>query len=161
MILTSALLRKKLLVGLIASVLLTLLFAALSSAHAGQRTAVVRSGLLDDFGLATTPVVSKLQKQGYKVTRVPWWWPVSGKVDLMVGHSMGGTVAMRCPKSQCKRVVTIDPSRMNAGCRPGGGCTNYYNPANFPGGGSVRGATNKRIGWGHLTAPWKVAPVLR
>lgn len=172
MILTFALLRKQLLVVALLALGFLLTFGGINRAQAAtesqtyefssvKKRAVVRSGLLDDFGLATTPVVSKLQRQGYSVSRVPWWWPVSGKVDLMVGHSMGGSMALLCPKSQCKRVVTIDPPRMNAGCRKGGGCTNYYNRYNFPGGGYVRGAANKSIGWGHLSAPWKVAPVLR
>jgi hypothetical protein len=120
----------------------------------GRQIAVVKSGLFDDLGIFTAPVVSKLQKQGYQVERRPWWWPEpdSRRVALAAGHSLGGSAVLTCPDGTCKRVVSIDPPRMNPGCRSGN-CDNYYSPLNPIGGGSARGARNHRIPPGHLLAP--------
>jgi hypothetical protein len=127
----------------------------------GRPLAVVKSGLLDDFGLFTQPVVQKLQKAGYQVERRPWWFPESDArpVALAVGHSMGGSAVLTCPRGTCVRVVSIDPPRMNPGCRSGN-CDNYHSPYNPIGGGSARGARNHRIPAGHLRAPIYVLPHL-
>lgn len=124
--------------------------------EAQAKTALVRSGLFDDFGIFTRPVEEGLKAQGYKVTRKPWWMADGGKYTVAVGHSMG---ADRVLSDNAGHIITIDPTLANRGCPKGKRCTNYYSPLNkVPliiccGGYEVRGAKNIPIGYGHVQAP--------
>lgn len=137
-------------------VLAFLLVAAWFVSVATARTALVRSGLFDDFGVFSRPVEDGLKKQGYAVKRIPWWASKSGSFTIEVGHSKG---ADRVLADGGRRVIAIDPTIANQGCKPKSDCTVYYGPANkFPlifccGGYPARGAKNIKIGWGHLQAP--------
>ena len=123
--------------------------------QADARTALVRSGLFDDFGFFTRPVEDGLRAQGYKVTRKPWWAADSGRYTVAAGHSKG---ADRVLRDNAKTIIAIDPTFVNPGCQKGN-CTAYVGPANkFPfliccGGYEVRGAKNIAISYGHVQAP--------
>lgn len=123
---------------------------------ADARTALVRSGLLDDFGVFTRPVEEGLRAQGYKVTRKPWWMSDDGRYTVAVGHSKG---ADRVLRDGARKIIAIDPTLANPGCPMGRDCTAYVGHLNkFPfliccGGYEVRGAKNIAIGWGHTSAP--------
>jgi hypothetical protein len=123
---------------------------------ANARTALVRSGLLDDFGIFTRPVEDGLKAQGYKVTRIPWWKADSGKYTVAAGHSKGADAVLR---DNAKTIIAIDPTLANSGCPKGRDCTAYVGHANkFPfliccGGYEVRGAKNIAIAPGHVQAP--------
>lgn len=125
-------------------------------AQADARTALVRSGLLDDWGILTRPVEDGLRAQGYKVTRRTWYAADHGRYDLAAGHSKG---ADRVLKDNARKIISIDPTLGNPGCAKGKDCTAYVGHANkFPfliccGGYEVRGAKNIPIGYGHVQAP--------
>ena len=120
------------------------------------RTALVRSGLLDDFGIFMRPVEDGLRAQGYKVTRKPWWVADNGRYTVAVGHSKG---ADRVLRDNARKIIAIDPTLVNPGCQKGRDCTAYVGHLNkFPfliccGGYEVRGAKNIAIGYGHVQAP--------
>lgn len=124
--------------------------------QAEAKTALVRSGLLDDFGVFTRPVEDGLRKQGYKVTRKPWWKPDTGRYTVAAGHSKGADAVLR---DNARLIIAIDPTLANPGCPNGRECVAYVGRANkFPlivccGGYEVRGAKNIPIGWGHTRAP--------
>lgn len=133
-----------------------LLFVLCFFGPASARTALVRSGLLDEFGVFTRPVEDGLRAQGYKVTRKPWWASDNERYDVAAGHSMG---ADRVLKDRARKIIAIDPTFVNPGCPRTKDCTAYVGHANkFPfliccGGYEVRGAKNIAISYGHVQAP--------
>jgi hypothetical protein len=135
---------------------LVAILAAFFIAPADARTALVRSGLFDDFGIFTRPVEDGLRAQGYKVTRRTWYAADHGRYTVAAGHSKG---ADRVLRDNAKTIIAIDPTFVNPGCARGKDCTAYVGHANkFPfliccGGYEVRGAKNIPIGYGHVQAP--------
>lgn len=133
-----------------------LLTYEVSAAKAKPRTALVRSGLMDDGGRFVSVVVSALQKQGYRVTHLPWWAAKSGSYTVEIGHSKGADKVL---SDGGRNVIAIDPTIANRGCQPKSNCTAYYAPENrIPlivccGGYPARGAKNIRIARGHVQAP--------
>lgn len=150
---------KKLFVALALAGAFLLVLSGVSQA----RTALVRSGLLDDYGLFTRPVEEGLRKQGYRVTRKPWWASDKGKYSVAVGHSLG---ADRVLKDNARKIISIDPTLANPGCPKGRDCTAYVGHANkFPlivccGGYEVAGAKNIPISPGHVQAPRIALPMI-
>lgn len=123
---------------------------------AKARTAIVRSGLMDDGGRFVAVVIDGLKKQGYRVTHLPWWAAKSGSYTVEIGHSKGADKVL---SDGGKNVIAIDPTIANRGCQPKSNCTAYYAPENrIPlivccGGYPARGAKNIRIARGHVQAP--------
>lgn len=123
---------------------------------ADAKTALVRSGLFDDFGAFTRPVEDGLRKQGYQVSRKPWWAADTKRYDVAAGHSLGADKVLH---DNASKIIAIDPTIANTGCVGHRDCTAYYGPVNkFPflfccGGYPARGAKNIAIGFGHTRAP--------
>lgn len=128
-------------------------------AHAADRHADVRTGILGTFVADMNEIAAGAKAAGFRVTRSTWLSPIV-KADVCFAHSAGAYGALL---AGCRRIVTIDPPMFPPMCPAGSVCTNFYAPEDMLpfilccGGFRVTGALNVRVAPGHTSLPRRIA----